>query len=55
MFSREVRVSPDGNSVAVRTDYPIDAWNAWGVMDANHGGHWSLDKDVADWTVATGE
>jgi hypothetical protein len=50
---REVRISPDGNMVAVRSDWPADNWNAWGVMHAVNGGHWSDTNAVADWPVAT--
>lgn len=52
-MDREVRISPDGFMVAVRSDAPEDAWNAWGVMHCSHGGHWSAAKDVADWLVVT--
>ena len=51
MTVREIRVSPDGNSVAVRSDAPAEAWNAWGVMSALHGGHWSATSELADWTA----
>lgn len=50
-MAREIRVSPDGNSVAVRSDFPADNWNAWGVMNAINGGHWSSSNELADWTV----
>jgi hypothetical protein len=56
MTVREIRVSPDGNSVAVRSDAGVDDWNAWGVMSAIHGGHWSSTSELAGWTpVAGGE
>lgn len=54
MANREVRLSPDGNSIAIRTDWPADAWNAWGVMDANNGGHWAKSEEIAEWRPATG-
>lgn len=53
MTVREVRVSPDGAAVAVRSDWPADAWNAWGVMHAVNGGHWCDSNAVAEWSVAT--
>lgn len=46
---REIRVSPDGNAVAIRSDNPIEAWNAWAVMHAINGGHWASSGEVADW------
>ena len=52
-MDREVRISPDGNMVAVRTDQPEDAWNAWGVIHHYHGGHWSDTNKLADWLVVT--
>lgn len=47
----EVRVSSDGDSVAIRSDYPEEAWNAWAVMHRVNGGHWSKDSEVSDWDV----
>lgn len=52
MSNREVRISPDGDMVAVRSDWPDDAWNAWGVMHAVNGGHWCKSVDVRNWLVA---
>lgn len=51
--TREVRVSPDGESVAVRSDWAEDAWNAWGCMNAVNGGYWAKTSQVADWNVVT--
>jgi hypothetical protein len=51
---REVRVSPDNDAVAIRTDSPEDAWDAWGVMRATgpgRGGHWAESKEVEGWEV----
>ena len=48
---RQYLVSPDGNAVAVRSDHPEDAWNAWGVIHALHGGHWSSSAELYGWTV----
>lgn len=47
----EIRVSSDGDSVAIRSDNPVDAWNAWAVMSRVNGGHWSKAAEVADWDV----
>lgn len=50
---REYLISPDGNAVAVRTDQADpEAWNAWGVIHAQHGGHWSATAELFGWTVA---
>lgn len=49
MAVREIRVSPDGNIVAIRTDSPIGDWNAWGSIDAKQGGQWLTDAAVQDW------
>jgi hypothetical protein len=51
MAVREVRVSPDGDSVAIRSDNAPDAWNAWGVMNAINGGHWAKTDQLTDWIV----
>lgn len=52
-MNREVRISPDGNAVAIRSDNPADAWNTWGVIHAINGGHWAKTSEVADWSVVT--
>jgi hypothetical protein len=50
---RQYLVSPDGDAVAVRTDQTDpEAWNAWGVIHARHGGHWSASAELIGWTVA---
>lgn len=49
----EVRISPDGDSVAIRSENAEDAWNAWAVMNRINGGHWSKSDQVADWNVVT--
>ena len=50
----EVRISPDGNSVAIRSENAEDAWNAWGVMDRRNGGHWAKTSQVTDdWVRVT--
>ena len=48
---REIRVSPDGNAIAIRTDADVDAWNAYGVIHAVDGGHWEVLKEVKDWEI----
>ena len=50
-MAREVRVSPDGDAIAIRSNWDEDAWNAWGYMHAVHGGGWVNSKEVADWDV----
>jgi len=55
---RQTLVSPDGNAVAVRSDQADpEAWNAWGVIHAQNGGHWSATAELIGWqfTEATGE
>jgi hypothetical protein len=44
-----VKQHPQSLSVAVRSIWPADAWNAWGVMDPSNGGHWASADEVADW------
>lgn len=49
---REVRLSPDGDSVAIRTDEADpDSRHAWGVMRVHDGGCMMTTLQVADWTV----
>ena len=48
---REIRVSPDRNSVAIRSDNAEDGWNAWAVINATQGGHWAETTEVEDWPV----
>ncbi len=50
VIMREIRVSPDGDTVAIRTDAPEGAPNAWGCFSVTNGGHWCATKEVADWT-----
>ena len=54
-MSRKFLVSPDGNKVAVSSDFPADGPMAFGVMDGNTstgggGGHWCSAESVSDWT-----
>ena len=53
MSDREVRVSPDGNAVAIRTDWPADGNKAFGVMHIEHGGAWVPESSIADWPVVS--
>lgn len=49
---REIRLAPDGNAVAIRSDDPDPESNkAWGVMRATKGGYWTSTAQIADWTV----
>lgn len=48
MENVEVRISPDGESIAIRSENPADAWNAWGVIHRRHGGHWAKTEQVSD-------
>lgn len=53
-MERAVKVSPDGFMVAVRSDVEDEnAWNAWGVMHAFHGGHWSSTSELEGWSDVT--
>lgn len=57
---REVRVSPDGNAVAIRSDTAEDAFNAWFVGNGANvtspaaGGRWTNAKYVEGWDVLQG-
>jgi hypothetical protein len=46
---REIRVSPDGNAVAIKSD--TEGSSAWGVFHAVHGGSWVPDSVVEGWDV----
>ncbi len=50
-MDREVRISPDGNMVAIRSDNPEEAHNAWMVGHGVHGGHWASTAELSDWEV----
>lgn len=49
---REIRVSPDGHAVAVRSDN-AEGDSAWGIMHAAHGGAWASSASVEGWAVLT--
>lgn len=50
-MAREIRLSPDGDMVAIRSDKPDTDWDAWGVMHHKNGGHWRTSAEVDDWQV----
>lgn len=49
----EVRISPDGDSVAIRSENAEDSWNAWAVMNRVNGGYWAKAEQVSDWNIVT--
>lgn len=49
----EMRISPDRMAVAMRTDNPADAWNAWAYIHKVTGGGFLSAADVADWNPLT--
>lgn len=51
----EIRVSPDGEMVAIRSGQPADSLDAWAVMHRIHGGHWCKAVEVQSWEVLVGE
>ena len=50
---REIRVSPDGNAIAIRSDNDADGNTAWGVIHAQHGGAWAPAASVEGWADIT--
>lgn len=48
---REVRISPDGDAIAIRTDNDADGRRAWGVYHAVNGAAWAPASVVEGWTV----
>lgn len=50
-MAREIRVSPDGDSVAIRTDAGAEEWNAWGVIHAKTGAFWGWAAHVEGWEI----
>jgi len=50
-MAREIRVSPDGDSVAIRTDAGAEEWNAWNVTHAIQGSFWGFPAHVEGWEV----
>jgi hypothetical protein len=50
---REIKVSPDGKAVAIRTDADAEEWNAWGVIHCKNGGHWSTAPELENWIAVT--
>lgn len=53
-MAREIRVAPDGQAVAIRTDWPADGNKAFGIIHFEHGGAWAPEASVADWTIIQG-
>lgn len=53
--TREYRVSPDGDNIAVRSDFPADGPMAFGVMNALNGGYWASEAQLSDWGVVDNE
>lgn len=51
MSAREIRVSPDGEAIAIKSDKDPDGNEAWGVFHYKHGGAWVPFASVEDWTV----
>lgn len=48
----EIRIAPDGQSVAIRSEQPDETeWNAWGVMHRRHGGAWATSSQVQTWVT----
>lgn len=45
---RAVRISPDGNTFAVRTDAAEDGADAWGCFGVVQGGGYSAGAEVVD-------
>lgn len=52
-MDREVRISPDGMLVAIRSDAAEGDWNAWMVGHCLHGGHWAATTELVGWSVVT--
>lgn len=52
---REVRVSPDGDAVAIQTDNPQDGRRAWGVFHAANGGSWTSAASVEGWETLSAD
>lgn len=50
---REIRVSPDGNAVAIETGNDPYSNNAWGIIHAVHGGSWAPAASVDGWPVVS--
>lgn len=50
-MAREIRMSPDGDSVAIRTDAEPDSYKAWNVTHALDGSFWGFEMHVEGWEV----
>lgn len=53
MSDRTYKVSPDGDSVAVRSDFPANHQMAYGVMNAVNGGYWASEEQLEGWRNVT--
>lgn len=53
MTQREVRVSPDGESAGIRTEWPDEHDMAWSCIHYTRGGYWAPSARVADWLIVT--
>ena len=51
MSVREIRLSPDGDAIAIRGDRPVDSTDAYGVMHVSNGGAWASLTEVEDWII----
>lgn len=51
----EVRMSPDGEWVAIRSENAEDAWNAWAIMHRRNGGHFGSASEVQAWPLLVRE
>lgn len=53
-MAREIRVNDTGDSVAVRSNHPIDSTLAWGVLNVTDKGiargAWGKDADISQWS-----
>ena len=50
-MAREIRMSPDGDSVAIRTNEAPDSYKAWNVTHALDGSFWGFEMHVEGWEV----
>jgi len=51
-MARTYKISPDGNSIAVSSDYPSPEM-AYGVMNVPNGGYWASADQLKDWSEVT--
>ena len=53
MTEREVRISPDGDSIAIKSDNAEGSWNEWACMNSINGGYWAKGNQVETWNIVT--